>query len=394
VGICVTDPANATCAVIAGGGAAATENITIQNNSIRNNAAEGILFTYTPAATAIDTIRILKNEIRNNGGDGLAFDNTVGAIGRRGVDRNVVIDGNKFDDNGNGVPLNGASTTFANIHFYNNTSIEQLAILNNEITRAGATGVTGGVITGADGILFNNDPGAGNALTEIRDALIDRNLIQFNTQNGIKFDYAGRLGENVTISNSRGITPDQGITHNGPAAVAGGVEGNGIYITGLINDVRELKIVNNAINSNRGWDGLFPGDGNPAADLDGNGAPDTCRHGNGLSIEAGGRVENLTLDGNDFRQNFNNGVCIANNGDFSRSTVTNNKFHNNGVGDYINSAAEAPYGDGFGVYHDTTINGAIAPWPAWGEGYRIESITFSGNDYRENGGNNAGVAAT
>jgi parallel beta-helix repeat protein len=108
-----------------------------------------------------------------------------------------------------------------------------------------------------------------------------------------------------------------------------------------------------------------------------------CRHGNGLSIEAGGRVENLTLDGNDFRQNFNNGVCIANNGDFSRSTVTNNKFHNNGVGDYINSVAEAPYGDGFGVYHDTTINGGAAPWS---EGFRIESITFSGNDYRQNGG--------
>jgi hypothetical protein len=82
----------------------------------------------------------LKNEIRNNGGDGLAFDNTVGAIGRRGVDRNVVIDGNKFDDNGNGAPLNGASTTFANIHFYNNTSIEQLAILNNEIPAPGRLG--------------------------------------------------------------------------------------------------------------------------------------------------------------------------------------------------------------------------------------------------------------
>jgi hypothetical protein len=79
----------------------------------------------------------LKNEIRNNGGDGLAFDNTVGAIGRRGVDRNVVIDGNKFDDNGNGLNLGGAGT-FANIHFYNNTSIEQLAILNNEINRAGS----------------------------------------------------------------------------------------------------------------------------------------------------------------------------------------------------------------------------------------------------------------
>ena len=389
-GICVTDPANVLCAVLAAGGQAANENITIQNNTIRDNANEGILFHYNPAAvTAIDTIRILKNDIRNNGGDGLAFDNTVGAIGRRGVDRNVVIDGNKFDNNGNGANL-AAGGTFANIHFYNNTSIEQLAILNNEITRAGAA------IPPADGILFNNDLGAGNALTEIRDALIDRNLIQFNTQNGIKFDYAGRLGENVIISNNRGVTPDQGITHNGPAVVAGGAEGNGIYITGRVNDVRELKIVNNAINSNRGWDGLFPGDGNPAADLDGNGAPDTCRHGNGLSIEANGRVENLTLDGNDFRQNFNNGVCIANNGDFSRSTVTNNKFHNNGVGDYINSLAEAPYGDGFGVYHDTTINGAIAPpWPvAWGEGYRIESITFSGNDYRQNGGNNAGVAAT
>jgi parallel beta-helix repeat protein len=386
VGICVTDPIDPInlCGVVAAGGQAANENITIQNNTIRQNANEGILFHYDTAVTAIDTIRILKNEIRNNGGDGLAFDNTVGAIGRRGVDRNVVIDGNKFDDNGNGANF-AAGSTFANIHFYNNTSIEQLAILNNEITRAGAT------TPPADGILFNNDL-AGNVLTEIRDALIDRNLIQFNTQNGIKFDYAGRLGENVTISNNRGVTPDQGITHNGPAVVAGGAEGNGIYITGRVNDVRELKIVNNAINSNRGWDGLFPGDGNPAADLDGNGAPDTCRHGNGLSIEAGGRVENLTLDGNDFRQNFNNGVCIANNGDFSRSTVTNNKFHNNGVGDYINSVAEAPYGDGFGVYHDTTINGGAAP--RWSEGFRIESITFSGNDYRQNGGNNAGAAGT
>jgi parallel beta-helix repeat protein len=374
-GICVTDPANVLCAVVVAlpPGQAANENITIQNNTIRQNANEGILFHYG-VVTAIDTIRILKNEIRNNGGDGLAFDNFVGAIGRRGVDRNVVIDGNKFDDNGNGVNL-AAGGTFANIHFYNNTSIEQIAIINNqEINRAGATaGVP------ADGILFNNDPFAGNGLTEIRDALIDRNIIQFNTQNGIKFDYAGRLGENVTISNNRGVTPDQGITHNGPAVVP--AEGNGVYITALINDVRELKIVNNAINSNRGWDGTFPSV--PSA------VP--CRHGNGLSIEAGGRVENLTLDGNDFRQNFNNGVCIANNGDFSRSTVTNNKFHNNGVGDYINSVAEAPYGDGFGVYHDTTINGALPPFS---EGFRIEGITFSGNDYRENGGDNAGAAAT
>jgi hypothetical protein len=374
VGICVTDPGiGGLCGKAVAGGQAANENITIQNNTIRQNANEGILFHYDiVAVTAIDTIRILKNEIRNNGGDGLAFDSTVGAIGRRGVDRNVVIDGNKFDDNGNGTNL-AAGGTFANIHFYNTTSIEQLAILNNEITRAGAT--AGGP---ADGILFNNDPFAGNGLTEIRDALIDRNIIQFNTQNGIKFDYAGRLGENVTISNNRGVTPDQGITHNGPAVVP--AEGNGVYITALINDVRELKIVNNAINSNRGWDGTFPTQASVVP----------CRHGNGLSIEAGGRVENLTLDGNDFRQNFNNGVCIANNGDFSRSTVTNNKFHNNGVGDYINSVAEAPYGDGFGVYHDPTINGG-----AVGVGFRIESITFSGNDYRENGGdNNAGVPGT
>jgi hypothetical protein len=380
VGICVTDPANALCAVVAAGGAPAVENITIQNNTIRQSANEGILFTYTPAATAIDTIRILNNNLNNNGGDGIAFDNTVGAIGRRGLARNVVIDSNTFDDNGNGTNL-AAATTYANIHFYNNTSIEQLAIINNQIFRAGTT------TPPADGILFNNDASAGNSLTEIRDSLIDRNLIQFNTQNGIKFDYAGRLGENVTISNNRGSTVDQGITHNGPAAVAG--EGNGIYMTGRLNEIRDLKIVNNAINSNRGWDGTFPPAA--AADLDGNGAVDVCRHGNGLSMEVGGRIENLLLDGNDFRQNFNDGVCIANNGDFSRSTVTNNKFHNNGVGDYIGGATEAPYGDGFGVYHDTTINGGTVPWS---EGFRIEDITFSGNDYRENGGNPSAAGGT
>jgi len=383
-GICVTDPANATCGVGAPPPgvtpAPATENITIQNNTLRLNAAEGILFTYTNP-TAIDTIRILNNKIHNNGGDGIGFDSTVGAIGRRGLDRNVVIDGNLFDDNGNGVTLSTAAT-FANIHFYNNTTIEQLAIINNEIYRAGTT--AGGP---GDGILF--DIAAGNALTEIRDTLIDRNLIQFNTRNGIKFDYVGRLGENVMISNNKGVTPEQGITHNGPAVVPG--EGNGIYITGQVNDVRDLKIVNNAINSNRGWDGTFP----PAvaADLDGNGFDDPCRHGNGLAIEANSRVENLLLDGNDFRQNFNNGVCIANNGDFTRSQILNNKFHNNGVGDYIGTVTEAPYGDGFGVYHDTTINGAAVP-AVRTEGFRIEDIVFRGNDYRENGGNSSGAPGT
>jgi parallel beta-helix repeat protein len=381
-GICVTDPANATCGVAVPGGAPANENITIQNNTIRLNAAEGILFTYTNP-TAIDTIRILNNKIQNNLGDGIGFDSTVGAIGRRGLDRNVVIDGNLFDDNGNGVTLSTAAT-FANIHFYNNTTIEQLAIINNEIYRAGTT-AAGAVF--ADGILF--DIAAGNALTEIRDTLIDRNLIQFNTRNGIKFDYVGRLGENVMISNNKGVTPEQGITHNGPAVVPG--EGNGIYITGLVNDVRDLKIVNNAINSNRGWDGTFTDGVTNANDVDGNGTLDVCRHGNGLAIEANSRVESLLLDGNDFRQNFNNGVCIANNGDFTRSQILNNKFHNNGVGDYIGAVTEAPYGDGFGVYHDTTINGAVAPAT---EGFRIEDIVFRGNDYRENGGNSSGAPGT
>jgi hypothetical protein len=113
-----------------------------------------------------------------------------------------------------------------------------------------------------------------------------------------------------------------------------------------------------------------------------------CRDGNGISMENVGRVEDVLFDGNDFRQNFNNGVCIANRGDFTRSTVTNNKFHNNGFGEpgapAGTGARQAPYGDGFGVYHDSTVVnpglGAVGI-----DGFRIESITFSGNDYRENG---------
>jgi hypothetical protein len=52
-------------------------------------------------------------------------------------------------------------------------------------------------------------------------------------------------------------------------------------------------------------------------------------------MENSGRVEDVLCEGNDFRQNFNNGVCIANRGDFTRSTVSNNKFHNNGFGEPI-----------------------------------------------------------
>jgi uncharacterized repeat protein (TIGR01451 family) len=106
-------------------------------------------------------------------------------------------------------------------------------------------------------------------------------------------------------------------------------------------------------------------------------------------MENSGRVEDVTWDGNDFRQNFNNGVCIANRGDFTRSSVLNNKFHNNGFGEPIAGGAsrQAPYGDGFGVYHDFTIvNPGIAAvtLPSI-DGFRVENITFNGNDYRENG---------
>ncbi|MDW8111631.1 MAG: right-handed parallel beta-helix repeat-containing protein, partial [Candidatus Bipolaricaulota bacterium] len=182
------------------------------------------------------------------------------------------------------------------------------------------------------------------------------------------------------------------------------------YITSRVTEVRGVRFVNNIINGNRGQyrnpqdtdgiDAYVPSIDNE----DGDGADtneDTnrykpCRDGNGISIENSGRVEDVTWEGNDFRQNFNNGVCIANRGDFTRSQVLSNKFHNNGFGEPIapdldgNGFAnekQAPYGDGFGVYHDFTIvNPGIAAVTAPSiDGFRIENITFSGNDYRENG---------
>jgi hypothetical protein len=80
------------------GAGGAQENITIQNNRFVNNGEEGVVFTYN-TLTAIDTIRILRNEFRNNGGEGLVFGHGTGAIGRRGLDRNVAIEGNIFDRN-------------------------------------------------------------------------------------------------------------------------------------------------------------------------------------------------------------------------------------------------------------------------------------------------------
>jgi hypothetical protein len=398
-------PGAQTFVVTPTGAGGAQENITIQNNRFVNNGEEGVVFTYN-TLTAIDTIRVLRNEFRNNGGEGLVFGHGTGAIGRRGLDRNVAIEGNIFDRNvqdnfdnltnsSAGLPAAPADCSAtapdirqAAIRFCNSGTVEQVAILNNTILLTGGPQVDAG--TRADGILFDI------GIIEIRDLLIDRNVIHQNTRNGIKFDYVGRLGENVVISNNaKGV---QGITQNGPAptllGLPGGAEGNGIYITARVREVRGVQFVNNVINGNRGQ---YPfeqdTDGDDAylpSDDDGDEVRyKPCRDGNGISIEASGRVEDVLFDGNDFRQNFNNGVCIANRGDFTRSTVTNNKFHNNGFGEPIAAGAsrQAPYGDGFGVYHDfTVVNPGIAAviLPSI-DGFRIENITFSGNDYRENG---------
>jgi hypothetical protein len=417
IGLCVTEDtnlavnqvstprpcnANNVDGVITPAGAGiAQENIAIQNNRFLNNGEEGVVFFYNPpGTTAIDTIRILNNEFRQNGGSGLVFGNTVGAIGRRGLDRNVVIDGNTFDTNVQGDFANFSSVCdndTAAIHFCNSGTVEQVAIVNNTIVRNGQPGNVGGDAgnptagIGTHGILFDQ------GIIEIRDLLIDRNVIHQNTGNGIKFDYRGRLGENVTISNNAKGT--QGITQNGPtaaviaaAATGGFAEGNGIYITANVTEVRNVKFVGNVINGNRGQDRRqFAPPGFPLA-KGVNYVP--CRHGNGISMENDGRIEDVTFDGNDFRQNFNNGVCIANRGDFTRSTVTNNKFHNNGFGEPIaaGAAQQAPYGDGFGVYHDQTlINPNVAALLGI-DGFRIENITFSGNDYRENGQHRGGVS--
>jgi hypothetical protein len=396
VAICVTQagvgaPCNVPAAgfvITPAGAGIAQENITIQNNRIINNGQEGVIFQYLNV-TAVDTIRILNNTFSQNGGAGLVFGNNVGAIGRRGLDRNVVIDGNTFDLNSQaddvaaGIGANfgtGCDNQSAAIHFCNTGTIEMVGILNNTILRSGdITGLT----IAADGILFDQN------IIEIRDLLIDRNVIHQNSRNGIKFDYAGRLGENVVISNN--AKGSQGITQNGPAPALLPAEGNGIYITARVTEVRGVQFVNNIINGNRGQY-QNPVDviaGQPDlndADADGQ-VYKPCRDGNGISMENVGRVEDVLFEGNDFRQNFNNGVCIANRGDFTRSAVRNNKFHNNGFGDPIaaGAAQQAPYGDGFGVYHDDSLVDPGTGTAVGLDGFRIEGIAFSGNDYRENG---------
>jgi hypothetical protein len=387
--VCATLPTGPAWWIVAPAGAGiAQENITIQNNRFLNNDEEGVVFWYS-TTTAIDTIRILSNTFGSNGGSGLVFGDTVGAIGRRGLDRNVVIDGNTFDRNAQADLPNfasGCDAQSAAIHFCNTGTVEMVGILNNTIVRSGAVGGAQ-----ADGILFDQ------GVLEIRDTLIDRNVIHQNTRNGIKFDYNGRLGENVVISNNaQGV---QGITQNGPApallAAASGAEGNGIYITARVTEVRGVQFVNNVINGNRGqYRGIVDVLATGAPDLDDTTDNDgfvykPCRDGNGISMENSGRIEDVLWEGNDLRQNFNNGVCIANRGDFTRSTVSNNKFHNNGFGEPGAPAGvgaqQAPYGDGFGVYHDSNLVDPATGTAVGIDGFRIENITFSGNDYRENG---------
>jgi hypothetical protein len=360
------------------GAGIAQENITIQNNRFLNNGEEGVVFFYNPpSTTAIDTIRILNNEFRQNGGSGLVFGSTVGAIGRRGLDRNVVIDGNTFDVNVQGdfnnfpaTPgTNDCDTQPANIHFCNTGTIEQVGIVNNKIFRAGSQTAP---IQPADGITFDQ------GIIEIRDMLIDRNVIHQNTRNGIKFDYNGRLGENVVISNNaQGV---QGITQNGPAPalLPAGAEGNGIYITSLVTEVRGVQFVNNVINGNRGqYRGVIGARHGYLQAL-----PRRQRHQHGeLWARRGRHLGRQRLPPELQQRRLHRQP-----GDFTRSTVSNNKFHNNGFGEpgAAGAARQAPYGDGFGVYHDSTVVnpglGAVGI-----DGFRIESITFSGNDYRENG---------
>jgi hypothetical protein len=223
-------PGAQTFVVTPTGAGGAQENITIQNNRFVNNGEEGVVFTYN-TLTAIDTIRVLRNEFRNNGGEGLVFGHGTGAIGRRGLDRNVAIEGNIFDRNVQANANNLFNSSFpppppgvppacdalapdvrqAAIRFCNSGTVEQVAILNNTILLTG--GPQTAAATRADGILFDI------GIIEIRDLLIDSNVIHQNTRNGIKFDYVGRLGENVVISNNaKGV---QGITQNGPAPTPG-----------------------------------------------------------------------------------------------------------------------------------------------------------------------------
>jgi hypothetical protein len=303
----------------------ADENITIQNNIIRDNPRDGVIVNF-PAPTSIESFKIAKNQfLRNNTGGtglgGLAFGANVSAIGRRGPDRNIVIEENIFVQNTNN-----------NIVFGNTGTIEQTAILNNEIQGNGVSNV---------GINF------GPTVTSIRNIIISGNLVQNNVIAGIAFFNSGRIEDSQILGN-RGATPSQGITGNGI----------GIGFAPAVPDVRDVSIEDNAINSNTLpflgiWD-----------------------FGGGVVFLNTGSVEGLRLIGNEIRQNidplnagligffagFYRGVSIfgPGGGDFTRSEIRDNTFRNNaGLG-------------GFFIFHTLPAQ-------------RIDNLVFSGNDFRENG---------
>jgi hypothetical protein len=252
------------------GAGLADENITIQNNIIRDNTTPAIGATgtgirvVTPAP--LENFKIVGNTIIRNEGQGILFDVMVGALGRGGPDRNMVIAENTFDTN-----------TADHIAFFNNGEIEQLAILKNQINRS----------TAGSGIIFNHTAG-------VRDSIIAENIIQQNAGFGIFFFNPQRL-ENVQITGNKGATPDQGITGNGLAGIA--------FWNG---EIRESLVENNTVNSNglQGIDFLRP---------------------------TGQRVGDLTLNNNNIRQNALGGVRMLNFSDYERSTVSNNTIRNNGV---------------------------------------------------------------
>jgi hypothetical protein len=249
----------------------ADENITIQYNIIRNNGGPGITVV---VPTSVELFKIFANTIRDNNGPGIAFLNG-GAVGRRGQDRNVVIEQNVFEANFG-----------PNIVFGNAGSVEQTAILNNTINRSLA----------GSGIQFSNTG-------EVRDSLIVGNLIQFNTFFGIVFTNTGRV-DNMLIKDNTGPTLDQGITRN---------LWGGIYFIVPVTELRDVTIEGNNINSNQNA-----------------GVPFIL--GNGIFTFVPGDIESLALTNNNIRQNCSNGVLKLLGGDLVRSTFDSNKVFNNGFG--------------------------------------------------------------
>ncbi len=285
----------------------ADENITIQHNIIRNNAGPGIT---TVVPTSVELFKFFLNTIRDNLGPGIVFLN-AGSVGRRGQDRNVVIEQNYFENNFG-----------PNIIFGNGGSVEQTAILNNTINRAFL----------GSGIQFSNTG-------EVRDSLIVKNLVQFNTFFGMLFVNTGRV-DNVLIKDNTGPTLDQGITRN----MAGG-----IYFILPVTELRDVTIEGNNINSNQNFAVPFI-------------------LGNGIFTFVPGDIEGLALTGNNIRQNCSNGVLKLLGGDLVRSSFDSNKVFNNG----------------FGIVAGCPVFGPSAGFIAINTNNNIQDNKFSGNEFREN----------